>query len=47
MSGKKTAKQMISLMSKKSLRTGRMRNIFVSITIVLAAAYACPAGRIL
>ena len=38
MSGKKTAKQMISLMSKKSLRTGRMRNIFVSITIVLAAA---------
>ena len=25
-------------MSKKSLRTGRMRNIFVSITIVLAAA---------
>ena len=38
MSGKKTAKQMISLMSKKSLKTGRMRNIFVSITIVLAAA---------
>ena len=38
MSGKKTAKQMIALMSKKSLKTGRMRNIFVSITIVLAAA---------
>ena len=38
MSGKKTAKQMISLMSKKSLKTGRMRNIFVSITIVLVAA---------
>lgn len=38
MSGKKTAKHMIALMSRQSLKTGRMRNIFVSITIVLAAA---------
>ena len=29
---------MIALMSRQSLKTGRMRNIFVSITIVLAAA---------
>ena len=38
MSGKKTEKHMIALMSRQSLKTGRMRNIFVSITIVLAAA---------
>ena len=38
MSGKKTAKHMIALMSRQSLKTGRMRNIFVSITIILAAA---------
>lgn len=38
MGEKRTAGQMISLMSKKSLKTGRMRNIFVIITIILASA---------
>ena len=38
MGEKRTAGQMISLMSKKSLKTGRMRNIFVMITIILASA---------
>lgn len=38
MSGKKTTAKMISLMSRQSLKSSRMRNIFVTITIVLASA---------
>ena len=38
MNEKKTASQMISLMAKQSLRSSRMRNFFVMITIVLASA---------
>lgn len=35
---KKVTKKMISQMSKQSLKSGRMRNLFVMVTIVLAAA---------
>lgn len=38
MSGKKISLKMITQMSKQSLKSGRMRNIFVMITIVLASA---------
>lgn len=38
MSDKKITKEMISLMSKQSLRFSRMRNLFVIITIILASA---------
>lgn len=38
MSGKKITGNMISVMSRQSLKTSRMRNIFVMITIVLASA---------
>ena len=38
MNDKKTAKKMISLMAKQSLKASRMRNLFVMITIVLASA---------
>lgn len=38
MNNKKITEKMISLMSKQSLKSSRMRNIFVMITIVLAAA---------
>ena len=38
MNEKKTASKMISLMSKQSLKSSRMRNFFVMITIVLASA---------
>lgn len=38
MNSNKTMKKMISLMSRQSLKTSRMRNIFVMITIVLASA---------
>lgn len=38
MNNKKITAKMISLMSKQSLKSSRMRNIFVMITIVLAAA---------
>lgn len=38
MNSKKTTSKMISLMSRQSLRTSRMRNIFVMITIALASA---------
>ncbi|MDE7328083.1 MAG: ABC transporter permease [Lachnospiraceae bacterium] len=38
MNSKKTAAEMIFLMSKKSLKSSRMRNIFVMITIFLASS---------
>lgn len=38
MNSKKTTSKMISLMSRESLKTSRMRNIFVMITIALASA---------
>lgn len=38
MSNKKTSTKMIAQMSKQSLKSSRMRNIFVMITIVLASA---------
>ncbi|MFR6065090.1 MAG: ABC transporter permease [Eubacterium sp.] len=38
MSGKKISSKMIAQMSKQSLKSSRMRNIFVMITIVLASA---------
>lgn len=38
MSEKRMTGKMISLMARQSLKTNRMRNIFVSITIVLASA---------
>lgn len=38
MNSKKTTNKMISLMSGQSLKTSRMRNIFVMITIALASA---------
>lgn len=38
MNSKKTTSKMISLMSRQSLQTSRMRNIFVMITIILASA---------
>ena len=38
MNNRKITAKMISLMSKQSLKSSRMRNIFVMITIVLAAA---------
>ena len=38
MKEKRIMSEMISLMSKKSLKSGRMRNLFVMITIVLASA---------
>ena len=38
MNEKKTASKMISLMAKQSLKSSRMRNFFVMITIVLASA---------
>lgn len=38
MSDKKITSKMISLMSKQSLNSSRMRNIFVMVTIVLASA---------
>lgn len=38
MNRKKTTYKMISLMSRQSLKTSRMRNIFVMITIALASA---------
>lgn len=38
MNEKKTASKMIALMSKQSLKSSRMRNFFVMITIVLASA---------
>ncbi len=38
MNNKKTTSKMISLMSRQSLKTSRMRNIFVMITITLASA---------
>lgn len=38
MSSKKISLKMITQMSKQSLKSGRMRNIFVMITIVLASA---------
>ncbi len=38
MKGKKITAKMISLMSKQSLKSSKMRNIFVMITIVLASA---------
>lgn len=38
MNEKKTASKMISFMSKQSLKSSHMRNIFVMITIVLASA---------
>ena len=38
MSGNKISLKMITQMSKQSLKSGRMRNIFVMITIVLASA---------
>ena len=38
MSEKKVAGKMISVMSGQSLKTSRMRNIFVMITIILASA---------
>ena len=38
MNEKKTASKMIALMSKQSLKSSRMRNFFVIITIVLASS---------
>ena len=38
MKDRKTAGKMIASMAKESLRASRMRNIFVTITIVLASA---------
>ena len=38
MRSRKVTADMISLMSRQSLKSGRMRNIFVMITIVLASA---------
>ena len=38
MNNKKITAKMISLMSKQSLKSSRMRNLFVMITIVLASA---------
>lgn len=38
MNSKKTSKQMIALMSRQSLKSSRMRNVFVMVTIVLASA---------
>ena len=38
MNSKKISKQMISQMSKQSLKSSRMRNVFVMVTIVLASA---------
>ena len=38
MNNKKMVAEMISLMSKQSLKSSRMRNVFVMITIVLASA---------
>lgn len=38
MNNKKTTNRMISLMSRQSLKTSRMRNTFVMITIALASA---------
>lgn len=38
MNNKKITAKMISRMSKQSLKSSRMRNIFVMITIVLASA---------
>ena len=38
MNSKKVTAETISLMSKRSITSSRMRNIFVTITIVLASA---------
>ncbi|MDE7224918.1 MAG: ABC transporter permease, partial [Acetatifactor sp.] len=38
MNSKRTTRKMIALMSRQSLKTSRMRNIFVMITIALASA---------
>ena len=38
MNSKKTSKQMIALMSRQSLKSSRMRNVFVMVTIGLASA---------
>ena len=38
MNSKRITTRMISRMSKESLRSSRMRNIFVMVTIVLASA---------
>ncbi len=38
MNNRKTAKKMITLMARQSLRTSRMRNCFVMVTIALASA---------
>lgn len=38
MNSKKISKQMISQMSRQSLKSSRMRNVFVMVTIVLASA---------
>ena len=38
MYNKKTVAEMVSLMSKQSLKSSRMRNVFVMITIILASA---------
>ena len=43
MSEKRMTGKMISLMARQSLKTNRMRNIFVSITIVLASALLAAA----
>lgn len=38
MNGKKISTKMIAQMSKQSMKSSRMRNIFVMVTIVLASA---------
>lgn len=38
MNGKKVSKKMIAQMARKSMKSSRMRNIFVMVTIVLASA---------
>ena len=38
MNSKKISRQMISQMSRQSLKSSRMRNVFVMVTIVLASA---------
>ena len=38
MNNKKITAKMISRMSKQSLKSSRMRNVFVMVTIVLASA---------
>ena len=38
MNGKKVSTKMIAQMSKQSMKSSRMRNIFVMVTIVLASA---------